>query len=445
MKVLASYRTGAYLVLVFLSLIYLGFMSRDGRWFFFDDFAALRYVNDRSYAQIIGNSFVTRDVDYHKFLGYLVIKFLYNRFGTDYHPFLLGNFLVHTINAILVFEVLTAVSRNRRVGLVLAGVFLIKLWLWWPSNFHDLLAGSWYFAALLIWIRIIGKDGSDLGNRNNLQMAGVAGLYLLGLATKATVVTMPAAFFLLLLMKRKTEDSEGNRRRKVPTALWLMMGFLVLYGFYFGRYFALGREKGTGYAAEYTVGTFLNSQAKFWSGLAKFLPDSQLLVLGGFGLLALAGIAKQRRYLWFLGGAYLVSVAPTSFFKTHASPYYIYIPAIYALMMMGRGVGQRYFVLAALVVVLFDPTAGSRKMITKYRHGEYKGFDQRNMEKLVVLTRGAIDRGEREFYFSSWEMSPNLYSAVYHDALGLFLGRSGFDAYRFGYDRNRETVIIRER
>lgn len=449
MKILSSYLAKAYLVLVLFSLIYLGFLLRDGRWFFYDDFAALRYVNNRSYTQIISNSFVTRDVDYHKFLGYLVIKFLYSRFGTNFTPFLLTNFLVHTTNAILVFEILWVATKQRGVSLVLAGVFLVRLWLWWPSNLHDLLAGTWYFAALLVWIRLGGKNLSNSPKWTNLT---VLGLYLLGLATKATVVSLPIGLFLVSLI--------FERKKWLQIGMRLMPLILVMAGYamYFGSYFGRGIHQGTGYATKLSIGAFIGSQIEFAKGINPNLDRIALLVLTG--LLVLFGIGRRWAIGWLLVAAYAVAIAPMSFFKAHASPYYIYIPIVYVLMGAGMVVkskiknekskiwikNQSFLVIwIVLVMVLFNPTAEFRKMVTKYRHPELVGFDQRNMEKLAARTREAVVRGEKEFYFSSWEMSPNLYSAVYHDALGLFLGGGEFNAYRFGYDRNRQVVVIQER
>jgi hypothetical protein len=267
--------------------------------------------------------------------------------------------------------------------------------------------------------------------------------YVLAVFSKATASVLPLSFLFL-------------GATIWPVKLWkkmiitLVPYFVIasMYILYFSVYFLAGKEKGTGYVTSFSPETFFSSQMQLISAISGSQWISSLFLgvfLGGI----VWGLLLRQRHLVFLPIAYLVATLPTAFFQKHISPYYIYIPALFLLLWFCRNfISQKHiFMKLAIVMFLFLVFLSGfdfRKVIVKYRHPEWVGFDERNMNNLKLQIADAVDKGRSEFYFSSWEMSPNLYSLVYHGAMGIFMAKKEYLDYEFEYDRPRERMIIPE-
>lgn len=142
--------------------------------------------------------------------------------------FHLTNLLLHSANAVLVFALLTRISRSRDVALIAALLFAAH-----PANkavitINDrtgLLAAFFFFSSLILYMK---HRQTESGARSLLQYAASCALFGLGLFSKEEALTLPLALVLV-------DSLILNEERKPPLAARVAryLPFLFLIAFFF--------------------------------------------------------------------------------------------------------------------------------------------------------------------------------------------------------------------
>ncbi|MCA9017389.1 MAG: hypothetical protein KDA77_18850, partial [Planctomycetaceae bacterium] len=137
--------------------------------------------------QKIATQVVTRNYAPLTVLSFLVDHSLYGMWAGGYH---LTNILLHLVNSILVFLLVTRLTGNRLVGWATAAVFAIHPvqveTVVWISSRKGLLSGAFILASLWYWLR---KDRTLEQNTCGFIC------FIFALLSKALAVIVPAIVF----------------------------------------------------------------------------------------------------------------------------------------------------------------------------------------------------------------------------------------------------------
>lgn len=188
---LSRNRTGiAVCVLVFLSFLHLFFALRTHVFFSGDDFAVLAYIRAHTALDMTRTFLTQGDIwGFKKILGYLFFTAIFRSFGIQSLFFLLFNHLLHTINVILVFSLVSALTKDRLTGLF-SGLVANRLYLFYFSNIHEYLA--LFFILISAWL--------FLKYPRYLYLSGLA--FLLGLLTKEITLTFLFLMLAIVLLRK---------------------------------------------------------------------------------------------------------------------------------------------------------------------------------------------------------------------------------------------------
>ncbi len=232
------------------------------------------------------------------------------------------NIFLHALNAALLFWVLSGMTGSRGRSWFAAALFALHpLWVEsvaWLTERKDVLAGLFFLLALLAYLHQVRQPSA-------LRQGLVFGALLLGLMSKATVITLPLLLLLLDYwpLRRAGDPLERQNRsawlallrEKIPLfALSLLFGFINLHTHVSGS----GSDAAVPWLARLGL-----IAPNYWAYLAKIFWPVQLSALypecdivhglqnaaAIIGLLAITGFLLRRRHaapyalvgwLWFL-------------------------------------------------------------------------------------------------------------------------------------------------
>src|SRR3989344_7598064 len=115
-----------YLLILIVTSVYFIYLLNDSRYFFVDDFTGFTFAVPRTYKQIIVDSLLSRSVDRHKFIGYLITKWLYHHAGTQVSHYFLVLFTIHTLNSFVVYRLLNRVTKKPLTSLLFSLFFAYR-------------------------------------------------------------------------------------------------------------------------------------------------------------------------------------------------------------------------------------------------------------------------------------------------------------------------------
>lgn len=414
-----------YFLIMGVCLIYFVYILIDSRYFFYDDFTALKFVAERSYLQVVIDSLASRNVDRHKFIGYLAHKLIYDVVGLKIEWFFLFLFVVHTINCWLVYWVLKRTTGQKYVSFLLATIFAYRFYLWWFSNVHVYLASMFGLFFIAAWLIYSEKPKKSL-------LLAMWLLWPLMVFSYGPTVLLPLA----LILVRK------NFRPLIPFVILL---FLYLPIFVFTPD-SMERFASTTnpYKSDFSISSFLISQSIFLHELSgKMLPQSVWLTLAvwlGLGLLAL--LTRPNNLLWLL--AFFAALLANSFFVIHTMFYYLYLPIVFLLVFFGQLFKERYWLLSFIVFLIISaPWSGVYQLAFRFRHPA-ENFEKKAMGIISKEIDLAIDRGDLTVKLSNWEVTPNLEHAIVYQVIPYFLTSQRRFNFNYSYSRETETLTLKE-
>lgn len=217
---------------VFLLLTSLGFLAFYPALFNFfcaDDFIWIRSTND-----LFVNHDLTSSDHFVLTRGRpavnLIFLFLYQLFGLKPFGYHLLSILLHVLNAVLLFQLLSFLTHKTWLRLVASLVFLVHFVheesLFWISSNSVLLCCSFYLTALLLFLKWRANRGS--------AVLYVCSLFFLMLAlfSREDAITFPLLVLLVLLFDfPPVQKLNRINAFKISGPFFLLTGFYLLFRF----------------------------------------------------------------------------------------------------------------------------------------------------------------------------------------------------------------------
>jgi hypothetical protein len=276
----------------------------------------------------------------------------------------LTNVLLHILNALLVLGIARSIAPREPVFALFAASFFALMPshsepIAWISGRVETLASAFYLGAFLCFVRF------RLGDRM-LWLLGALLLFVCGLFTKQSIVTLPALLIAFDCIRPHTEGRHWSWRR-----LWPHVIFVAGLGLYLAlRHSLFGSALREEQISLQTLSDFLGRQDRYGSALMptpNAAPKAATLVAEwvtvGTLVLCLAWLIAGyrvnrdaiRRLVFFGPVWYVITIAPMA--VTYLSARHLYIPAAglsiaVASVVLPAAGNQRSRVRAALAVML---------------------------------------------------------------------------------------------
>jgi len=246
--------------------------------------------------------------------AFLVFLLDYRLYGFDPVGFHLTNLLIHSLNAVLFFYLLKAISKNDWTAFIAALFFAV-----YPMNFEpvvwvsgrfDLLASFFLLSALLLWIEGVESDS----RRWLIPLSAL--IYLLALFAKETAMGAMLIFPVFIVCYGKG--------KAVTNRNWLLLSAVAILVFLGARYWMFGNFAGDTFSTRAGLEERLDPEFMFsnlWQNLiiaaTPFNRETsnpvELYFYIGYGIVLLASVinfatSNRDRYkclftlgaLWFL-------------------------------------------------------------------------------------------------------------------------------------------------
>jgi tetratricopeptide (TPR) repeat protein len=261
------------------------------------------------------------------------------------------NALHHLVNTVLVFALLSAVGLGRRaafMGALLFGVHPVQVGtVAWIAERKNLLATFFYLSALIVFIKKLPTDSR--------YCVVVAGLFLAGLLSKPSLVTLPvvAAAWVVMIPDYRLRRSD----------VYVLLGVMLLISVFWGLYVASTEVSQPGTLPPVQYRPLLAAGAVFFY-LGKFLVPyklvplyprwdvaseawffASLFALLSVGLIALVHYRNRidRLVLWGIL-FFLVNIAPVSgliafghMAHSFVADHLVYLPVVGLALAVARG------------------------------------------------------------------------------------------------------------
>ena len=420
-----------YLVILGIALIYFFYVLIDNKYFFYDDFTALKFVAERSYLQVIIDSLISRNIDRHKFVGYLIHKALYDIVDLKIEIYFFVLFVVHTINSWLIYWLLNRINKQTWTNTILSSVFCYRFYLWWFSNIHVYLATLFGLLFIAVWFQYLSKPG-----RIRFVLWGIWPLMVFSYGPS---VLLPLAL-IPATMAVKKNFSINLIKPLLPFVLLLFI-YLVLFVFTPDSLERFTSESNP-YKSDFSPQSFIISQSIYLHEISgKLLPQSTILTLiVWLCLFIFTYHINPKNLLWLL--SFFIALWANSFFANHTMFYYLYLPIVFLLIYFGQMLRERnWFVTLVILFILFAPWTGIYQLIFRFRHPA-NNFEKTAMETISRKVDRALVSGETQVRLSNWDVTPNLEHAIVYQALPYFLTNSNRFGYKYLYSRETETLIL---
>ncbi|MBP7114173.1 MAG: tetratricopeptide repeat protein [Candidatus Peribacteraceae bacterium] len=325
-----------------------GFLDFDDSYLIYGNLAARAPTFEH-----IHQAFTTYDPELYIPVTLLSYQFNYLVAGLNGGFYHCTNIVLHALNGALVSYLIFLLLGRKRIALA-CGIFFVihplnteaAVWL---SGRKDLLSSTFYLGAMCLYLRYLYA-----GHRR--FWAAALGLFVLGLLSKVSILTLPAAILLLEFLMRERKD--WNLRAALD-----IVPFVALSGV-FAVIAAFGKERVIGssslmetllmapkstmfYLQKFFIPTDLSPIYPYMKEIVIFSSDFYVPIII-LGILSVAALVSLRWTKWiaicFL--LFLVTLAP-SFLNFHkgtmvffAVDRYAYLPMIWLMLLLGVGFSE---------------------------------------------------------------------------------------------------------
>lgn len=420
-----------YFLIFIVTSIYFIYILNDSRYFFVDDFTGFTFSVPRTYFQIITDSLASRSVDRHKFIGYLITKWLYHHAGTEISHYFLTQFIIHTANCFLVFKLLKRITKETIPSLFLSLVYAYRFYLSWFSNIHMMTEGLFLFIFLHLWLNYLEK-------KRHFYLPLIITTYFLAIFTYGPAfLFVPALIPVTLYFKGKN----------ISHYLKILTPFIIFIPLYFVVFtftpdsLTRFQETTNPYRGDFSLTGFLKVHSIYLSALSGgLLPQKISVMLASW--IAISSFALSRHHLFLWIAAFFISIAANSFFPQHTMFYYLYPPIIFLLILFGFLLKEKQWPLVlAVFLIVFNPFHEIRKVAFRLIHPS-ANFEEKAMLLITHNIEKALKTGEKEIQLSNWEVTPNLQHAIDYQAIPLFLSHPNKDDFLYSYSRDTQVLTL---
>lgn len=349
-------------LLLAVSSLYLLFSIRTNVFFSLDDFSILAYFKSHSTIAMIRQFLLNGDLwGFHKIIGYLNLQFLYSFFGVNPVAYIINNQIIHSANVILLFLILSLLSKDRPKAFFFAIIFN-SLYLFYFSNVHEYLVT--FFCLLSIYLY--------LNSRPHLSLL----IFGLALLTKEIALSLP----LILL----STDYIQNKKKKSVIPFYVLAVFYLIFQSSF--IFAKIAGSDNPYATSFHL-------SSLWRNFLFYIPPSWLVVFA----VTLIFSVRMKSLLFFI--AALLTLAPALILKNRHEEYYLYLPLAYFCFFLGTTLPKLSRNSLIIFIVVFF-LLGGRKLLPPIARQEFTNWQKdsidRALESIAVGIPPDIEKLERD-------------------------------------------------
>jgi len=423
-----------YFLLFTITSVYFIYLLNDSRYFFYDDFTGFTFVIKRTWLEIIKDSLLSRDVDRHKIVGYLVTKLIYNLAGLKVEAYFFSLFILHTLNSFLLFGLLKKLSKKPMISLFLASIFAWRFYLWWFSNIHAYLAGLGMFSTIYLWVNYL-----DTQKKKNLILIWMV-FPLMVYSYGPTVLLPPALFLLTLFLNNSKKKFIPFIKPLIPLVL-ISLVYLVIYANTQANITRFANPQNP-YFRPVSISTYLTTSSIYLSDLSgNLLPKSIWLTICVWAV-GLVAITRFKPKLLLVILSFLVTLLANSFFPNHTMFYYLYTPIVFIFILFSYLLqSRRWWAYLIAFLIIFNPFHNFYNVAFRLKHPA-ENFEKKAMNMIVEKVDQAIAENKQSFYISNWYVTPNLRHAIVYDSLPLFLNSPQKDCFKYDHSKETETLTL---
>ena len=393
--------------LILLSLGHLIFAFRTNNYFSNDDFYVLAHLRVNSVGQMVIDFFLKGDLfGFRKIIGYFVFGVLFKSFGANPNVFIFTNFLLHTINLILLFTIVRSLTKKDFTAFF-ATVLFNKLYLFYFSNIHEYLGVSFCLFAVLMFLRFPKKIYLSLA------------AYILALFSKEITYTLP---FLLLAL---SYINKTDKKKTIPF-------FVILAGYIIYQSFFVLNAKGLPSNYTYELLFSVNNLIK---NLVFYFNPFLLVLFGVFPLLT-----KKYKPLFILGVSFL-TLLPALFLANRREMYYLYLPITYILIYLSYYL-PKLNLKTALIYVVILLLFGGRSVFPKVAWQIFPNIQKDSMGEVVGIVEKDLSSNPRTATINLRKVNieRDTWLMLNENVLDLFVSKDVSSKYSFTYVENLRTV-----
>lgn len=397
------------LLLIGLAGLHLVFALRTGLYFSQDDFAILAYFKTHSVGEMVVRFLTLGDLwNFHKVLGYLNLRLIFDLFGVNQFGYIFTNHLWHTINVLLVYFIVIKLTGDK-VKSFFVSVLFNSSYLFYFSNIHEYLVTT--LSLMSIYTFLVCK-----------KIRWSILFFVLGLLTKEIGLTVPLVLVAINVYQRRSLGTTGW--------FWLLA---LIYGVY-QTSFAMGKlvlPLDHPYAATTDLLT--------WWHNFRYYVSVRWVVL----ILAVLPLAIRKRSVMFLV-AFLATLLPALVLKNRQEIYYWYLPSVYLLFYLGMSLPgftlRSSFLYLALFLFL-----GGRGLLPIVARRSYPNWQLESIRQVLsrVQTEIKNDPKIKTIDLKEVKMERDAGLMVGSGVVDLFLPRSIFDKYVFEYNQDENELQVK--
>ena len=393
--------------LILLSLGHLIFAFRTNNYFSNDDFYVLAHFKNHGLGLNVFDFFLKGDMfGFRKILGYLVFGVLLGNFGVNPNAFMFTNFLLHTVNLVLLFMIVRFLTKKDFTAFFLAVIYN-KFYLFYFSNIHEYLGAFFCLLSIYLFLKFPKKIYLSLA------------AYILALLSKELTFSLP---FLLLAISYV----RGSDKKKTIPFFIVMAGYVIYQG-----YFVLS-TKVLSLSSSYRL---LFSVQNLLKGVVFYF---------GYGLPALFAVlplfTKKYKPILILGVSFL-TLLPVLFFVNRREMYYLYLPITYILIYLSYYLPKLSLKTALIyVVVLF--LFGGRSVFPKVAWQIFPNIQKDSMGEVVGIVEKDLSSNPRTATINLRKVNieRDTWLMLNENVLDLFVSKDVSSKYSFTYVENLRTV-----
>jgi len=330
---------------------------------------------------------------FKKILGYLNFAVLFKLFGTNPIPFIINNYLLHTVNIILVFLISLRLTKDSLKSFFVS-IIANSLYFSYFSNIHEYLVVFFILVSSLLYLH----------SRFKLSLA----IFILALLTKEIAFTLP---FFLLAINRQQKLKERNLQ------FFIVLAVYVFYQFFIGQS-RFGLPIDHPYAISFSL-PLIVSNLKF------YLP----LWLVALSLLFTSPILLVS----------LLSLLPSLLLLNRQETYYLYLPLIYYSIFLATRLPKFSFKTSPLYILIFF-MLGGRNLLPPLARQTFPNWQKVSIQNVIDRLESNISNKNIDISDIYLERDAKL--MLGSNTLNLFVSPQTASQYQFKYNSNQQTILV---
>ncbi len=396
------------LLLLLLSGLHLLYAWRTQLYFSQDDFTVLAYFKTYPVWIMIRQFLIRGDPwGFHKLLGYLNLRLVYDLFGVQPWPYIINNHLLQTANVLLLYLITVRLTGERAKAFFLAIIFNATYLLYF-SNVHEYLVTTLSLSTIYAFLTAGKRRWSVV-------------LFVLALLTKEVAASLPLVLTAINISQRR------SIRAVMP--FWLLAGVYGLWQLSFASV-RLTLPADQPYATTFQVSTW-------WRNLQLYLsPHWAVLLLCSLVLI------WHRRSFWLLI-TFLVTLFPALMLKNRHEYYYWYLPSVYLMFYLGITIPQFNLRTWPLYVAIFF-WLGGRQLLPIVARKTYPNWQLASIRQVLTQVQSSLKNNPEteEIDFATLKLERDARLLLDSNVIDLFLPATISAHYRFDYDQSQGVLKV---